>query len=140
MTEEGNLRVNRKRVVNKHLTCHFGRRVCKSEEDISKIGSNYIEYNIEYEKVDNKKVMYSYRDLSLLMEYHVRDLFITDIHQIEKIEVMLGGDHGKVAFVFLATVIIQYKNDCHDAIIMDLQIGEIDSGTDYMEHLIPLLQ
>ena len=73
------------------------------------------------------------------MQHLARDLFTTDMHQIENIEVMLGRDHGKGAFVFSATVIIWYTNDCHYAIIMDLQIGDIDSGTDYMEHLIPLL-
>ena len=54
MCEEANLRVLQQRIINKYLSIHFGRRICVKETDITEIGSNFIQYQIEQKKIDEK--------------------------------------------------------------------------------------
>ena len=50
-----------------------------------------------------------------------------------------GGDHGKGVLVFVAVIVVRYKEDTKDPLVLELQIGQIDSNKDDIELLKPLL-
>ena len=64
MCEEANLRVLQQRIINKYLSIHFGQRICVKETDITEIGSNFIQYQSEQKKIDGKKIIYHYQNLT----------------------------------------------------------------------------
>jgi hypothetical protein len=64
-------------------------------------------------------VLYLYRDLSELLQHYSTNLFQDHMEDIDKLELLCGGDHGKGAFSFLAVIVVRYKLD-RDALIMDL--------------------
>ena len=139
MSEEANLRLNQQRIVNKYLLHHFGHRVCVPETNISEIGSSFIPYTCDQFKHEGKKINYSHRKLTELLNHYSLVLFDRKhLEEIEKVEVLLGGDHGKGAFTFLAIIIIRFKTT-KEPLILDLQIGQIDSQDDKLELLRPLV-
>ena len=89
--------------------------------------------------MDGKKIIYHYWNLTSLLAHYSSVIFNKKhLHDIEKVEVLLGGDHGKGAFSFLAIIIVRFKT-FKSPIILDLQIGQIDSTEDKMNMLKPLL-
>ena len=58
---------------------------------------------------------------------------------IETMEIMLGGDHGKGSFTFLATLVIRFE-DKLDPYILEMQVGEIASAQALVELLKPLVK
>ena len=62
-----------------------------------------------------------------------------NMDDIEKIEICLGGDHGKGKFTFVAMIIVRYINKQRASKIFEFQIGQIDHGGDTVELLEPLL-
>ena len=140
MSEEANLRLNQQRTVNRYLSYHFAHRVCVPERDISEIGSSFIPYTCEQFKYEGKKINYSHQKLTDLPNNYSSVLFDRNhLEHIEKVEMLLGGDHGKGAFTFLAIIIIRFSNS-KEPIILYLQIGQIDSQDDKLELLRPLVE
>jgi hypothetical protein len=140
MCEEGNLHVTQQRVINRYLTHHLGVSVRVSENELRKQANEYVPF-VSFEKVvENKKVKYIYRDLSALFSFYAEHLLeYFNTRPVDKIEVSVGGDHGKGVFSFVAIVVIRYKG-YSDPFSFTLQLGEIDSPTDSMEHLTPLIE
>jgi hypothetical protein len=60
--------------------------------------------------------------------------------KIGKMELTLGGDHGKGAFTFIACLIIQFEDPLEEPQVLEFQIGEINSEKDSMELLLPLVK
>jgi hypothetical protein len=139
MSTAAGLRVRQQRIVNKYLMYHFGDRVCVSEKDITEVGSNFVEFKKESIEVNVqeygvKKVQVSWRDLFDLFEHYAPELFEGGCERIDRIEILLGGDHGKGAMTFLAVLIVRYQAKKNPKII-ELQIGQVDSSKDTMELL-----
>jgi hypothetical protein len=74
-----------------------------------------------------------------LFEFYLPEMLESFKKEIDKLELTLGGDHGRGAFTFLGCLIIRYT-DGSDPQVMEFQIGEIDSETDSMELLLPLVK
>jgi hypothetical protein len=119
---------------------HFGDRVCVLEKDITEIGSNFVDFKKESIEVNVqeygvKKVQVSWRDLFDLFEHYAPELFEGGCDIIDRIEILLGGDHrGKGAMTFLSVLIARYKAKKNPK-IMELQIGQVDSSKDTMKLL-----
>jgi hypothetical protein len=60
--------------------------------------------------------------------------------RIGKMELTLGGDHGKRAFTSIACLIIRFEDPLEEPQLLEFQIGEIDSNKDSMELLLPLVE
>ena len=56
--------------------------------------------------------------------------FFEDVESIKKVEVLLGGDHGKGLMTFMAIVIIRYRSDMREDKVLELQIGQVDCQKD----------
>jgi hypothetical protein len=67
--------------------------------------------------------------------FYGRTIFEDSCKEIDKLELLLGGDHGKVAFTFLFVVVVRYKENTHTPMIVELQLGQIDSTKDSMDLL-----
>ena len=110
MVEAAGLRVNQSRIINEYLTDHFGKRVCIPEHVISSLTSRFLEFKTEKNEIDGKQVLYSWKDLCEVLQFY-EDILVHDTEQIEKMEISLGGDHGKGKFSFVALVIVRYKKE-----------------------------
>jgi hypothetical protein len=87
-----------------------------------------------------KKILYSHRSAYDLFQCYGRTIVEDSGNKIEKLELLLGaGDHGKGAFTFLFVVVVRYKDPTRAPMIVELQLGQIDSTEDSMELLRPLL-
>ncbi|KAL7564736.1 hypothetical protein ACA910_010147 [Epithemia clementina (nom. ined.)] len=148
MSKDADLQVQQQRIINKYLACHFDCWVCVFEAELAHFSSNYMEYYTEYlDYVDSKtqkkrKVQYSWKDLSTVVKFYSSMLFMPPFDDIEKIEISLGGNHGKGKFSFVAIIIIGYrknKNANKEDKVVELQIGQIDDSSDKLELLRPLL-
>jgi len=145
MSEETNLTLKQQRIINRYLTNHFGKRVCVAESEITEFGANFLEFQTEKirVKVGDKEqdVLYSWKDLDKVLTFYKENLYKENQQDIEKVEVCLGGDHGKGKFTFIALVIVRYKAALikQDDKIFEFQIGQIDHPSDSVELLRPLL-
>jgi hypothetical protein len=139
MAESANLRTTQQTIISRFLFHHFGHRVVVPQRELAAYGSSYVEYETFTETFKGKKVLYSFRDVSKLFDFYLPEMLESFKKEIDKLELTLGGDHGKGAFTFLACLIIRFT-DGSDPKVMEFQIGEIDSETDSMELLLPLVK
>jgi hypothetical protein len=139
MAEAANLRTTQQTIISRFLFHHFGHRVVVPQRQLAACGSSYVEYETFTETFNGKKVLHSFRDVSKLFEFYLPEMLESFKKEVDKLELTLGGDHGKGAFTFLACLIIQFT-DGSDPQVMEFQIGEIDSETDSMELLLPLVK
>ena len=79
--------------------------------------------------------MVSWRDLYELIKKYSSEIF-DDLPNISRVEILLGGDHGKGAMNFVAVIIVRYKlSEINKPKIIELQIGQVDHSKDTMELL-----
>jgi hypothetical protein len=84
--------------------------------------------------------LYSHRSVYDLFQCYGRTIYEDSGKEIEKLELLLlGGDHGKGAFTFLFVIVVRYKDPTRAPMIVELQLGQIDSTEDSMELLRPSL-
>jgi hypothetical protein len=112
-----------------------------SEREIREVGSNYVPYVTANRVIvgHKKKILYSHRSAYDLFQCYGRTIFEDSGNEIEKLELLLGGDHGKGPFTFLFVIVVRYKDPTWAPMIVELQLGQIDSTEDSMELLRPLL-
>jgi hypothetical protein len=132
------------RLINRYLTNHFGKRVCVAESEITEFGANFLEFQTEKLRVvvgdKEQDVLYSWKDLDKVLAFYKDNIYKEAPQDIEKVEVCLGGDHGKGKFTFIALVIVRYKAAAlRQDKIFEFQIGQIDHAKDSVELLRPLL-
>jgi hypothetical protein len=141
MCEDANLQTGQQRVINSYLLYHFGKRVSVSEQEIRDVGSKYVPYVTANWVIEGhkKKILYSHRSAYDLFQHYARTIFEDSQKEIDKLELLLGGDHGKGAFTFLFVIVVRYKDVTRAPMIVELQLGQIDSTEDSMELLWPLL-
>jgi hypothetical protein len=141
MCEDANLQTGQQRIINSYLSYHFGKRVCVSEREITEVGSDYVPYVTANRLIEGqkKKILYSHRSAHDLFQCYGRTIFEGSRNEIDKLELLLGGDHGKGAFTFLFVIVVRYKDSTRAPMIVELQLGQIDSTEDSMELLRPLL-
>jgi hypothetical protein len=145
MCTDAGLKVGQQRIINKYLMHHFGQRVCVSEIDIGEIGASFVEFKTEFLEVDVKeygvkKILISWRDLHKLAQHYEKELFEGGEDNIDRIEILLGGDHGKGAMSFLAVFVIRYRQKDKEPKILEVQIGQVDSTSDTTELLKALVE
>ena len=143
MYEDAEVGRKNQRELNKYLTYHFGKRVTAHEYEVEEIKKDYIKFHTETIDVMHKgkmeSVLYSWKDLAVMIHHHRNEIFDNNSEDIEKIDICLGGDHGKGKFTFVALVTVRYKSNIKDK-KLELQIGQIDHGGDTVELLQPLLE
>jgi hypothetical protein len=142
MCEDANLQTGQQRIFNSYLSYHFGKRVSVSEREIREAGSNYVPYVTANRVIigHKKKMLYPHRSAYDLFQCYGRTIFEDSGNkEVEKLELLLGGDHGKGAFTFLFVIVVRYKDPTQAPMIVELQLGQIDSTEDSMELLRPLL-
>ena len=128
MAEAAELQRTQQTIISRFLFHHFGHQVVVLQCQLAAYGSSY-----------GKKVLYSLRDVSKLFEFYLPEMLDSSKKEINKLELTLGGDHGKGAFTLLACLIIRFT-DALDPQVMEFQIREIDSEMDLMELLLPLVK
>ena len=137
MSKEANLKTKQERIINGYLTVWFGKRICATELEIASVGNDYVPYVTKTLHFDSMKVDYAYRSpVCLIQKYST--LIFSSLPSIKKIELCVGGDHGKGAFTMMLIVIVRYEDK--DPLILEFQIGQIDATSDSIEYLSPLLK
>ncbi len=76
----------------------------------------------------------------MLLEFYLPQMLGLFRKNIDKMELTLGGDHGKGAFTFIACLIVRFEDPLEEPQVLEFQIGEIDSEKDSMELLLPLVE
>ena len=137
MCEDANLQTGQQRIINSYLSYHFGKRVCVSESEIAEVGSNYFPYVTANQVIvgQKKKILYFHWSAYDLFQCYGRTIFEDSRTEIDKLELLLGGDHGKGAFTFMFVIVVRYKDSTRAPMIVELQLGQIDSTKDSMELL-----
>jgi hypothetical protein len=128
-------------IINSYLPFHFGKRVCVSDQEITEVGPDYIPYVSANRLIEGqtKKILYSHWSVHDVFQCYGRTILEDRHNKIDKLKLLLGGDHGKGAFTFLFVILVRYKDSTRAPMIVELQVGQIDSTKDSMELLWPLL-
>ena len=140
MSEAASLRINQQRIINKFLTTHFGYRVVEKEKKLSEFTKEYIKYE-KYTMTleDKKQVTVWFRNLAHMARFQFRKMDKQNLCNANSIEICLGGDHGKESYIFMAIILIRYKNNKEPHRI-EVKIGEINDEKDKIEYLTELLK
>ena len=85
-----------------------------------------------------EKIRYHHRSAGVIFKKYVKTIVGDKVHEIEKLELLFGGDHGKGAFTFLFVVIVRFI-DGREPNLFEFQIGQIDSKDDSVTYLRPLI-
>ena len=95
MAEDANLLITQQKIINRYLVHHFGAPVRVSENELRKMANEYVPF-VTFEKmVANKKVMYSYRDASVLFSFYADHLLeYLSVRPVDRIEVSVGDERG----------------------------------------------
>ncbi len=128
MAEAANLRTTQQKVITRFLFHHFGHRVVVPQRELAAYGSQYVTFEIFTKTFKGRKVLYSYRDITVLLEFYLPQMLGSFNKAIDKMELTLGGDHGKGAFTFIACLIIRFEDPLEEPQVLEFQIGEIDSA------------
>jgi hypothetical protein len=110
------------------------------QRELAAYGSQYVTFKTFTKSFNGRKVLYSYRDITVLLEFYLRQLLGSFNKKINKMELTLGGDHGKGAFTFIACLIVWFEDPLEAPQVLEFQIGKIDSEKDSMELLLPLVE
>ena len=140
MAEAANLRTTQQKVITRFLFHHFGHRVVVPQRELAAYGSQYVTFETFTKTFSGKKVLYSYRDITVLLKFYLPQIVGSFNKTIHKMDLTLGGDHGKGAFTFIACLIIRFEDPLEEPQVLEFQIGEIDSEKDSMELLLPLVE
>jgi hypothetical protein len=109
MYEDVNFGIKQQHILNRYLASHFGTRVGAHKYECSEYTSRFVEFQTEVLPIKVKvklggqqveeivQVKYCWKDLHELIQRY-KDNIITDAHNIEKLAICLGGDHGKGKF------------------------------------------
>jgi hypothetical protein len=127
MAEAANLRNTQQRVISKFLFHHFGHRVVVPQRELAAYRSQYVTFETFMKTLNGRKVLYSYRNVTMLLEFYLPQMLGSFSKNIEKMELTLGGDHGKGAFTFIACQIVRFEDPSEEPQVLEFQIGEIDS-------------
>jgi hypothetical protein len=73
-------------------------------------GSQYVTFETFTKTFKGRKVLYSYRDITVLLEFYLPQMLGSINKNVKKMELTLGRDHGKGAFTFIACLIIHFKD------------------------------
>jgi hypothetical protein len=109
MAEAANLRTTQQRVISRFLFHHFGHRVVVPQRELAAYGLQYVTFETFTKSFNGTKVLYLYRDITVLLEFYLQQLLGSFSKKIDKMELTLGGDHGKGAFTFIACLIVDLK-------------------------------
>ena len=93
----------------------------------------------DFVHIDGRTVTVWYRSIADLFIFYFKKLEVSLLVNVEKIEVCLGGDHGKGSYIYLAIVIIRY-NDGKVVYRLELKLGEINEEKDKIEFIQELLE
>jgi hypothetical protein len=140
MAEVANLRTTQQRVISRFLFHHFGHRVVVPQRDLAAYGLQYVIFETFTKTLNRRKVLYSYRDVTMLLEFYLPQMLGSFSKKIDKMELTLGGNHGKGAFTFIACLIARFEDPSEEPQVLEFQIGEIDSKKDSVELLLPLVE
>jgi hypothetical protein len=100
--DANNLQTGQQSIINSYLSYHFGKQASVSEREIREVGSNDVPY-VTVSRVivgHKKKILYSHRSTYDLFQCYGRAIFEDSGKEIEKLDLLLGGDHRKGAFTF----------------------------------------
>jgi hypothetical protein len=139
LSVKANLQTTQQREIAKYLQAHFGFPVVVPKKELASYGSTFVDYEIFYKEFNGKKVQYSFRSIPKMLLFYLPEFLKEFKKPIETMEIMLGGDHGKGSFTFLATLAIRFA-DRSDPYILEMQVGEIASAQDSVELLKPLVK
>ena len=107
---EANLQITQQRVVKAYLKHHFGRNVVNTDKAIQAARELVVPYTtIECQVLGARKLFHIWSEADM-MELYAPTIFVQK-DQIEKLELLFGGNHGKGAFTFLFVVVVWYQNE-----------------------------
>ena len=124
MVEAASLRITQQQIINKFLTAYFGKRIVISEREIAKLIEDYVPY-LKHELTDLNRclVIVWHRKISELIKFHFSKLMRRDILvSLKKVELCLGGDHGKENYLFIAVLLFCYEGG-KDTYRLELKLG-----------------
>ena len=63
-----------------------------------------------------------------------------DFSNVDNLELVLGGDHGKGSYSLLASIVVRFKDHRRDPDVLDLECGRIEYHQDKIELLKILIE
>jgi hypothetical protein len=110
MAEAANLRTTQQRVISRFLFHHFGHRVVIPQRELAVYGSQFVTFETFTKTFNERKVLYLYGDVTMLLEIYLPQMLGSFSKNIEKMELTLQGDHGRGAFTFIACLIVRFED------------------------------
>lgn len=120
-------------------TEHFDKSPVVLTEEIDGTGSSCVLCANKQLTFDKEKVDHSHGSAAAMFKKCAPSILLEDKESMDKLEVLLGGDHGKGAFTFLCVVTVRHKGS-REPTVIELQTGQINSAKDSVELLQPLLE
>jgi hypothetical protein len=71
MAEVANLRTTQQKVITRFLYHHFGHWVVVPQRKLAAYGSQYVRFETFTKTFKGRKVLYSYQDITVLLEFYL---------------------------------------------------------------------
>jgi hypothetical protein len=95
MAEAANLRTTQQKVITRFLYHHFGHRVVVPQRELAAYGSQYVTFETFTKTFKGRKVLYSYRDITVLLEFYLPQMLGSFNKNVKKMELTLAGTMAK---------------------------------------------
>ena len=105
--QESNVTTNAQRIIARHLSVFFGKRLIVPESCITELGQNHAPPKSESILLDDNKIYYWTKPLDKLLTRSLLSKFseTTNVKNLtnifSKIDIVIGGDRGQEIFVLL---------------------------------------
>ena len=120
---------------------HFGTRIVESEKKLVADNEGCVKHmSHEHEIEEGRHATIWCRLLSDVLEHEFKKLDDAALNDVEVIEICLGGDHGKGAYVFMEICIIRRKNIAKEPHRIEIKLGEIEEPKDSLDYIKELLK
>jgi hypothetical protein len=98
--EDTNVNRTQRRKILRHLTAYFGLRLTAHEHDLMALGQGYFKpITDHYFDPNKKKDEYWYTPVDELLAHEVDEMLsVQQIETIQKVDVVVGADHGRSEF------------------------------------------
>jgi hypothetical protein len=111
MVESANLRTTRQTVISRFLFHHFGHWVVVPQRQLAAMQIAICNVWNVYQDIQWKESSVLDQDITVLLEFYLPQMLESFNKTIDKIELTLvGGEHGKGAFAFIARLIVRFDD------------------------------
>ena len=139
MSDAASLNVRQQIIIKKILNLHFGHKIVESDKKLAQFDSArgpYPEFSFNH-KGGHSEIAWHHTLLGML-QFYFRAIEDETWARVKKIEVCVGGDYGKGAYLLMKVTLFRRHGIIKDPYRAEIKVGEVNEPKDKIEFEINL--